>query len=173
MISIRPTENEDIVAIGIIGPAAYAAAYHALWPNPADLACHLHSFGPPAVAAFLANPNAHIWVAEESGVAVGFLSLLLDSPEPITGASGGAEIPRIFLLPGARGSGIGRSLLAQALATARAAGALYVWLDAMASADWAIGAYRRWGFTTIGVTRFPKPVYPHLADMVVMRLDLD
>jgi hypothetical protein len=42
----------------------------------------------------------------------------------------------------------------------------------MASADWALGAYRKWGFTPIGTTRFPRPVYPHLAGMIVLSLDL-
>jgi hypothetical protein len=48
-----------------------------------------------------------------------------------------------------------------------------VWLDAMGSAGWAIGAYRNWGFEPIGNIRFPKPVYPHLAEMVVLRLGLN
>lgn len=171
MISIREANDADAEALGIIGPAAYAAAYHALWPNAADLARHLCSFGASAVAAFMAQPNGRIWLAEEGGEAIGFLSLLLGSPEPVRKAPGGAEIPRIFLLPGARGKGVGRRLLEPALAAAWAGGADYVWLDAMASADRAIGAYRKWGFAPIGTTRFPKPVHPHLAQMVVLKFD--
>jgi ribosomal protein S18 acetylase RimI-like enzyme len=123
------------------------------------------------VAEFLAQPNGRMWLAEDGVEAVGFLSLLLDSPEPVGMAAGGAEIPRIFLLPGARGKGLGRRLLEPALAAASAAGAAYVWLDAMASADRAIGAYRKWGFVPIGTTRFPKPVHPQLADMAVLKFD--
>jgi hypothetical protein len=63
-------------------------------------------------------------------------------------------------------------LLAPALEAARASDAAYVWLDAMASADWALGACRKWGFRPIGTTRFSKPVYPHLAEMVVLSLNL-
>ena len=172
MTLIRAAEEGDIAALGIIGPAAYAAAYGSLWPRAADLARHLDSFGPRAIAEFLARPGARIWLAEEDGEAVGFLSLLPNSPEPVTGAAGGAEIPRIFLLPNARGHGLGRKLLAAGLDAARAAGACYAWLDAMGSADWAIGAYRKWGFRPIGTTRFPKPVHPHLAEMVVLRHNL-
>ncbi|HEX9954249.1 MAG TPA: GNAT family N-acetyltransferase [Allosphingosinicella sp.] len=172
MISIRPATHADSEILGIIGPAAYAAAYSYLWRDPAALAEHLESFGPAGVAAFLSQPGARIWLAEHAERAIGFLSLLPNSPEPVATTPHGAEIPRIFLLPGARGKGVGQRLLAPAREAAQEAGASYLWLDAMASADWAIGAYRKWGFTPAGSTVFAKPVDPDLAKMVVMTLPL-
>jgi len=70
------------------------------------------------------------------------------SRDPVCGREKGAEIPRIFLLPEARGQGIGRMLLAPAIETARARGAAYVWLDTVQartgrSAPIANGAPRR------------------------------
>ena len=172
MVSIRLATRADCDNLGIIGPAAYAAAYAYLWRDPAALAEHLESFGPAGVAEFLAQPGARIWLAEHEERAIGFLSLLPNSLEPVARTPRGAEIPRIFLLPGARGKGVGQRLLVSAREAAQEAGASYLWLDAMASAEWAIGAYKKWGFTPAGSTVFPKPVDPDLAKMVVMTLPL-
>ncbi len=157
-IVIRRAVSEDADRIGIVGPAAYSATYGAFWDNAAALARWLETYGAMAVSVFLGRADTRIWVAEIDGEIVGFLTLVIGSPNPATRETGGAEIPRIYLLPGAQRLGLGRRLVEAAIEEARALGLGHVWLDHMASADHAGRAYRKWGFQPLGTWRFDQPV---------------
>ncbi|HZG08914.1 MAG TPA: hypothetical protein VEZ70_08040 [Allosphingosinicella sp.] len=107
MIRIAPVCEAEIDAVATVGPAAYAAAHHYLWPDPADLADlagHLQSFGAAAVRNFLAQEGARIWLARVAGRPVGFLSLL-----PLTrpGLRQGKGCRDTAHLPASRGAGAG------------------------------------------------------------------
>lgn len=172
-IVVRPAREKDLARLGVVGPAAYAAAYHHMWPSAADMVPHLETFGEPALREFLAQPGASLWLAEAEGMPLGFLSMLTGSPDPVIGGDGGAEIPRIFILPNAMRRGIGRRLFALASQKARSEPIRYLWLDAMDKADWAIASYLNWGFTQVGTSVFPKPVAAEFRGMVVFRMELD
>lgn len=170
---IRPAGPDDAALLGVIGPAAYAEAYAFLWEQPGPYAAHLATFSAQAFATALERPGTRIWIAYARGAAVGFLLMNLDIPDPIEGRRGGAELARIYLLGVARGRGLGERLLETAIGAARSEGAAYVWLDAMAAADWARGAYAKWGFRETGKIRFEKGTRPELSEMVVMTRELD
>ncbi len=166
--SIRRATPEDAGALGVIAPAAYAAAYAYLWDDVAAFVDQLKSFNVDVFADQIADPQFAVWLVEAEGAPVGFLTLKFDSPEPVGGRPGGAEIPRIYFLPQASGRGLARRLAQEAEKAASAYGARYLWLDAMASADWAQRTYEKWGFSMIGRDRFPKNVRDGEADMIVM-----
>jgi diamine N-acetyltransferase len=109
-LTIARAGEADVAELGIIGPAAYAAAYHDYWDDAVGFARHVTSFGPEAMRTFLARPDTRTWIARQDGVGVGFLTLVMGALEPIGNRPNGAEIPRIYLLPGARRGGIGRKL---------------------------------------------------------------
>lgn len=159
-LSITRATNADAADLGIIGPAAYAAAYHDDWDDAVGFFHQLKTFGAEAMAATLERENARVWIARQDGAGVGFLTMFVGSLEPINQRQGGAEIPRIYLLPGARRGGIGRKLLDAAAAQAKAEGCSYVWLDVMEHAEWARAAYERWGFTDIGGNTFAGSLRP-------------
>jgi diamine N-acetyltransferase len=169
---VRPATEGDLGALGKIGPAAYAAAYAYLWDDQAALASQLDTFRAPAFANALQREDMRVWVAEIDGDPVGFLSLIVNSPNPITQEGNGAEIQRVYLMPIAQRAGLGRKMLEAAVAYARDARFSHVWLDVMVSAEGAIQSYRRWGFVELGSKRFARPVKPELADMLVLRLGL-
>jgi len=169
---VRPARQEDVGAVGIVGPAAYAAAYGYLWQDPAGLAAQLETFGAPAFAEFLARPDTAAWVASLDETIVGFLTMVLNSADPVTKEPGGAEIPRIYLLPGAQRHGFGRLLLDQAMEHARSADQTHIWLDVMDSKTGARSAYAKWGFIEIGTSVFDDRVKPELAGMVVCKITL-
>ena len=98
--------------------------------------------------------------------------MIAGSPDPIRRQPGGAELPRIYLLRPARRLQVGRRLLDAAVSEAAAIGASYVWLDVMASADEARGAYMSWGFQELGTWVFRQPVARGMADMVVLAKSL-
>lgn len=116
----------------------------------------------------LERTDARLWVAQVDATIVGFLTMVVDSANPVTKEANGAEIPRIYLLPGAQSLGLGRALLNSAIAQAREENFSHIWLDVMASADHARRAYLKWGFSEIGPRTFDKPVKAGFADMVVL-----
>ena len=164
-ITIRRAVRDDATRLGIVGPAAYAAAYGDLWDDSVALARWLSSYGAEAVAAFLDRQETRVFVAEIDDEIVGFLTMIVGSTNPATGEDGGAEIPRIYLLPGAQRLGLGRRLVEAAIAAAREDGLGHVWLDHMASAKHAHAAYLKWGFEPLGSWQFDQPVKPGCAGM--------
>jgi GNAT superfamily N-acetyltransferase len=150
----------DAADLGIIGPAAYAAAYHDDWDDAVGFFHQVQSFGPEAMTVTLARADARVWIARQDSAGVGFLTMFVGSLEPINQRPNGAEIPRIYLLPGARRGGIGKKLLEVAETQARSEGCDYVWLDVMEHAEWARAAYERWGFADIGGKTFSGGLRP-------------
>jgi diamine N-acetyltransferase len=159
-LSITRAGASDVADLGIIGPAAYAAAYHEDWDDAVAFFRQIQTFGADAMTATLARPDARVWIARQEGAAVGFLTMIVGSLESINNRPNGAEIPRIYLLPGARRGGIGRKLLDIAEAQAKSEGCTYIWLDVMEHAEWARAAYERWGFKDIGGKTFTGGLRP-------------
>jgi len=166
--TVRPARPEDCAALGVIAPAAYAASYAYLWDDAGAFVDQLRSFDAGVFAEQIDDPAIRIWLAETAGAPVGFLLLKFGSDEPVGKRPGGAEIPRIYFLPQGTGCGLGKRLFDEAEKAARAQGARYLWLDAMASADHAQRAYEKWGFEKIGRDRFPKNVREGEEEMIVM-----
>lgn len=171
-LAVRPAIMADAPALGVIGPATYAASYGYLWDDPRAFSEQLHTFSADAFRDFISQESTRLWIAEMVGSPVGFLAMIIGSPEPITFEGNGGEIARIYLLPGAQGCGLGRMLLEAAESEARKEHLNYAWLDVMASASTAIRTYRRWGFVDIGTKLFARPVRKGFHDMVVLRKGL-
>jgi GNAT superfamily N-acetyltransferase len=159
----------DAEQLGIIGPAIYAESYGHMWGNTAPYAKRLASFGSSAVLDFMAQAGTATWLVESESHAVGFLTLVMGSPDPIQGRTDGAEIPRIYLLRPARGKGLAAKLLELADRHARGLGASHLWLDAMKEAPWAWRTYEKWGFSIVGETLFSEEVKPEFKPMLIMR----
>jgi GNAT superfamily N-acetyltransferase len=166
--TVRRATAEDAVILGIVGPAAYAEAYANLWLRPDAYVEQLQTFGQRAFEALLARPDARVWVGESSGTAVGFLSVIVGSVDPVEHRPGGAELPRIYILGPSQRKGLSRLLLDAAIRQAAVEGLSHVWLDVMTSADWARRAYVKWGFRELGGAQFRRPVKVGRSDMVVL-----
>ena len=171
--SVRPAGPEDAARLGIVGPASYAAAYGYLWPNPAPLMQHLESYGEAAVRSAMEDANTKFWLAEGDGTAVGFAMAVHRSPNPVTKSDTGVELRRVYLLSNLRGSGLGKKLYETVLEDAKDAGRDHIWLDVMDSADWAYGAYLRWGFDEIGARSFDREVYEDRRKMILLSKQID
>jgi diamine N-acetyltransferase len=169
MLTIRRATPSDIPMLGLIGPAAYAEAYGDWWETPAAYYAYLQGFGAAAFTTFFTLAKARVWVAEVDGAPVGFLTMRLDTPDPVSGEAGGVAIPKIYMFGSARGAGVGRALLEAAEAEARAAGAAYLWLDSMQRAEWAWRAYERWGFVRIGEIMLDNGLKPDRTTLLVMK----
>ena len=170
--TVRRATAQDAEVLGIIGPAPYAEAYGYLWDRPDAYSDQLRTFGAPAFASLLAQPEARLWIGEVEGAAVGFLSMIVGSLDPIERRSGGALIPRIYIIGPAQRMGLGRLLLDAAIEQAATERLSHLWLDVMASATAAHLAYAKWGFREIGTRQFEKPVKAGLFDMVVLMKEI-
>lgn len=157
-VVIRRATAADAEAMGFVGPAAYSIVYAYMWDDSAAFSRQLATFSAAACRAFLARQDTRAWVAEIDGDVVGFLKMVLNSPNPVDAAANGAEVPRIYLLPGSGRLGLGRRLMDEAVAVARAEGQEHVWLAVKGSADNAHAAYLKWGFSLHGEVNTKKPV---------------
>jgi GNAT superfamily N-acetyltransferase len=170
---VRLAGENDAAQLGIIGPASYAAAYGYLWPDPAQLATHLASFGEASVREGMARDDTRFWLVESGGTAIGFAMVVRPSENPTTSRSNGCELRRMYLLSNVRGLGLGRQLFDEVVADAKEQGCDHIWLDVMDTADWAYATYLRWGFLEIGARQFDEAVYPDRRGMIVLAKDLD
>ena len=84
-------------------------------------------------------------------------------------AAGEAEILTLAVIPAARRRGLGASLLAGAMAAARARGAAAMFLEVAAGNAAALTLYRGFGFVEVGRRR---RYYPDGSDALVLRRDL-
>ncbi|AWV25825.1 hypothetical protein CD187_06080 [Citrobacter youngae] len=157
----------------MVGPAAYAATYHYLWSDSVALAHQLDTFSKSAFLVLLKRDDSRIWVAEIAGKIIGFLTMLINSENPITHETSGAEISRIYLLPGSQNMGVGMQLLNVAQEYASKLELTHMWLDVMESATAARNAYDKWGFSAIGLKEFPRQVKADLSKMVVLSIRLN
>jgi ribosomal protein S18 acetylase RimI-like enzyme len=105
----------------------------------------------------LAKPNARIWLAEQDGVALGYLfALLRDNPETVfCFARRWFELDQIAVAPQHRHRNVARQLVEAALAAARGDGVTHVELASWCFNQVAHAAFRRLGFTP-KVTRFER-----------------
>jgi putative acetyltransferase len=135
-------------------------------PDAADILVAVESPDQPEVAAFLAasdayaaslypaesnhlvdlatllDPRVVFFVAREEGMALGCGAL-------VGGADGSAELKRMWVVPIARGRGVGRAILAAIERTAQASDVTVIRLETGIRQPEAIGLYRAAGFVEI------------------------
>jgi GNAT superfamily N-acetyltransferase len=105
------------------------------------------------------------WVIEEGGQIVGHVALHRRSTEAVMATATRAlglpperlgVVARLFVVPGQRGKGFGRALLATAAQAARARG-MWPVLDVVAQSQSAIDLYESCGWTCAGRVVFRAP----------------
>lgn len=109
-----------------------------------------------------APPDGELLLARgKDGAPLGCVALRPMSPD------GCCEMKRLFLLPAARGLGVGRALASAIIEDARRLGYREIRLDTLPSMQVAIGLYLQLGFETTAAYYSPAP-----AGTVFMRMEL-
>jgi GNAT superfamily N-acetyltransferase len=154
LVRIRPATQEDAGAIAAVHVTSWQATYRGVVPDEvldgSDLAANRRRLwqrllGPEAPAGHAA------WVAEVGGEVVAFADVLTSRDDDAGGTTG--EVPMIYALPQAWGSGAGRQLVAAAVDGLRDAGCSAVTLWVLDSNARARRFYELAGFAPDGATK--------------------
>jgi ribosomal protein S18 acetylase RimI-like enzyme len=92
----------------------------------------------------VAANRAGVFVAEESGTILGYITTVLDRE------AGKGRIPNLAVLPDARGQGLGRKLIEHALEYFRREGMSYAMIETMAYNEIGNHLYPACGFIEVG-----------------------
>ena len=141
-IDLRPARPDDARRLfdWANDPETRAASFdRAAIPWPAHVAW---------LAAVLADPNRRLWIAEEAGVPIGQLR--------VDRAPDGRGVVSIGLAPGARGRGLGRTVLRMGLAAAvRELGIRRAWAVVIATNLPSRRLFEGAGFTVVDGAEIP------------------
>lgn len=152
---IRPAEAGDAGALALLGQATFLETYFDALPRADMLAHTAAEHGAARYAAFLAEADCRVWVAERpaTGNLVGYL-VLCPPDLPVPTSPEDLEVRRIYVLSPFRGAGLGARLMATAVDAARARGARRLLLGVYGENGPAMTFYARQGYVQAGTRRF-------------------
>jgi ribosomal protein S18 acetylase RimI-like enzyme len=153
---IRSCAAGDEQALALLGQATFLESFAGVLSG-ADILAHCTTQHSPEIyRAWIGDPKTHVWIAEmePQGAPVGYLVLApANLPLPDL-KDDDLEIKRIYLLHRVQGTGLGKSLMMEAVNYARQAQRSRLLLGVYGGNDRAIGFYQRHGFRPIGERRF-------------------
>lgn len=168
-LRVRAAQPADAARLALLGGATFLESYAHLLPVE-DILTHVgKQHTPEKYAGWLVDPDCHVLLAEAPGGApVGYLvAAPPDLPLPDLDARD-VEIRRIYLLARFQGLGVGRWLMEEALAWAKAAGRRRLLLGVYSRNEAALAFYARLGFTQAGTRRFRVGVHDY-HDFILQR----
>jgi len=151
---IRIASLDDIPALCRLGAATFRATYRET-ADPREVDEYAdEQFTPDKVAAWFRKPCARTLLAVAGDAHVGYAHLRHAKVPACVTDRKAIELSRLYLLGTAQGTGLGRALMAAALAQAAELQARTVWLGAYDRNARALAFYARHGFTRVGTHEF-------------------
>jgi ribosomal protein S18 acetylase RimI-like enzyme len=154
--SIRRCTVDDAATMASLGARLFAESYGETHPEP-ELSRYLaRSFPVDAIRQAIADGGVTMLIVEDPrGGAIAY-AYLRSSAEPPSGVDGerAFEIVRFYVDGTAQGRGIGAALMEKCFDDAKKGGADVVWLQVWKEAPWAVGFYKRMGFSVVGSAPF-------------------
>ena len=150
---LRTASPADAEALTALGRETFVASFGHLYP-PQDLAAFLAgAHTPDQYAAWAADPDHGLWIAEAGGQPIGYaLAGPNTLPHP-DAAPGDGELKRIYVLPSAQGAGAGSLLMQAALDWLNRLGRP-LWIGVWSQNLGAQKLYGRHGFVKAGEYEF-------------------
>ena len=158
---LREANAGDVPALAALKRATFRETFledFAIPYPPADIAVfEEESYAPARVSAELADPTHKSWVVEVDGALAGYAHCgpcKLPHPEVTADAQ---ELYQLYVRRAAQGAGLGKALLASAMAHMQAriqGGRAPVWLGVWSGNIRAQAVYTRLGFELVGAYRF-------------------
>jgi ribosomal protein S18 acetylase RimI-like enzyme len=154
--SIRRCTIADAAMTASLGARLFTETYGPTHPEP-ELSRYLaRSFSVEGVREAIADSDVTMLLVEDSLGAPVAYAYLKASPQPPAGVSGNRafEIVRFYVDGTCQGRGVGAALMDACFADAKERGSDVVWLQVWKEAPWAVGFYRRMGFSVVGSAPF-------------------
>jgi diamine N-acetyltransferase len=153
-ITIRRATPDDAALLAELGASTFTETF-AESNDPEDFAAYMSAaFGEAIQRAELEDPDVTVLLAERGGEAVGYV-LLREGPAPmIVRGFDVLEIVRLYARQTAIGTGVGATLMQQAIHEAAARGKEALWLGVWEKNARAIEFYRRHEFFEAGTQPF-------------------
>lgn len=168
---LRRASPEDAPAVALVAGASFLDTFAGILDG-ADIVAHVTRNSSAAkFAAWSADPDSVVTLAEhpDGHAPVGYTLLTL--PDfPIAVAHDDIELRRIYTLPLAQGTGLGKLLMALSIDDARAMGRRRLLLGVLGRNVRARTFYERRGFASVGRRRYR--VGETLCDDLIYALDL-
>jgi ribosomal protein S18 acetylase RimI-like enzyme len=155
-VTLRECTAEDAQMLALVGGATFLEAFAGFIPGDAILGHCAKNHVASAYAAYLAQPETRVWIAEVAPNAAPIGYAMLTAPDFPEGLAqpGDLELRRIYLFSRFHGGGTGQRLMDRVIAGAREAGATRLLLGVHPENLRALAFYRRSGFVVIGERTF-------------------
>jgi len=172
-ISLRPCILGDEAALALVGQATFLETFSGILAGKDIIAHCANAHATELYREWLAEPRYAMWLAEVSPGSAPIGYMVVAPPQlPLPDVTDSdLELKRIYLLGKFRGGGIGKRLVAAAVAHAMASGAKRLLLGVYARNDSAIAFYERVGFKKVGTRKFRVGNQDY--DDYIMGLSLD
>lgn len=152
---IRSCAPGDEDALTLIGRATFLETFAGVLGGQDIVAHCAQAHAVELYRAWLERSDHALWLVECSPGDAPIGYMMIAPPQlPVPDTEGDLELKRIYLLGRFHGGGLGRQLVATAVAHARAAGATRLLLGVYAHNRPAIAFYQRAGFAQVGTRRY-------------------
>lgn len=152
--TLRPAASGDATTLSALSIQVFLDTYATEGVRP-DLA--QEAFTEYSVAAFarrLADSARRFIVAEMGTGLVGFAEIVTVEGTAPVGNVSGARLERLYVQPGAQGSGVGKALIERAERLAAQGPSRAIWLIAWERNERALGFYARLGYRDLGADTY-------------------
>jgi diamine N-acetyltransferase len=155
-IAIRKANAEDAGIIALLGRLTFRETFGPLFDGrEGELQTYLdHIFSVAKIAASIAKPQNHYWLALMDTLPVGYAKQKYSSPNVLIDAPAPAQLQKIYVLSEFIAHRIGHELLETIMESSRASEIMVMWLTVLNTNDRAIRFYERHGWTDAGTTSF-------------------
>ncbi|MCU6452632.1 GNAT family N-acetyltransferase [Sphingomonas sp. A2-49] len=152
---LRRASPADAPAVALVAGASFLATFAGILDG-ADIVAHVtRNSSPAAFEAWAQGSGSIVTLAEHADGAAPVGYTLLTLPDvPIPGDAHDIELRRIYTLPLAQGTGLGKALLARAIDDARALGRRRLLLGVLGRNARARAFYERNGFAMAGSRQY-------------------
>lgn len=153
-LRVRRATAADAEVLAAIGRASFSEAYGP-GSKPEDIADHLQRhFRADVIRDEMARPGCDYWLATMGTEPAGLAKSRSDRspaglPEPNC-----LELELLYIAPACQRRGVGHALLDRVEALAAERGLAGIWLSVWEDADWAVGFYRKHGYTAFAKHTF-------------------
>jgi diamine N-acetyltransferase len=153
---IRRATSDDVGTVASLGGRLFVQAYGPTHPEPERSRYLASAYSLETIAAAIGGDRSSVFIAEDAdGMAIGYAHILKTDEFPAGVVGNDAfEIVRFYVDAAVQGQGVGAALMIHCCDVAKRAGADVIWLQVWSEAPWAIGFYRRMGFSIVGKKGF-------------------